>query len=185
VDNQWFDRDPGGGEGADPSPPVPNYRYLFFATFFFAVFLVLALTAFFFGAAFLALAPVAAFFFGAAFGFGIAFGLQSRDRVVARRPQASQKYFSSSRLGKQTCRGSDAVFPQNSQTAIDKSSAFAGLQRCPFWVVLFPQVVQTWSWEVDALAMIPSFSVRSVDGECACFLIVVGRLLSTRKSTII
>ena len=136
-----FSRAGGGALTPDPRPLIPG-SYLFFAAFFLAVFLVFALTA---------------FFFFAAFGFGIAFGLHSRDRVVARRPQLSQKYFSSSRLGKQTCLGSDAVLPQNSQVANVKSSAFAGLQRCPFLVVLFPQVVHTWSWAVDALAMISSF----------------------------
>ncbi len=105
----------GGALTADPC------HLLFFVAFFFAVLLGLVLAATFFGAAFLAFVPAAAFFLGAAFGLGIAFGVQSRDRVVARRPQLSQKYFSSSRLGKQTCRGSDAACPQNSQTAIDKS----------------------------------------------------------------
>lgn len=151
------------GPGVSPDPCL-YLPFFVFVTFFFAVF---------FGAAFLVLAPAAAFFFGAAVALGIAFGLQSSDRVVARRPQLSQKYFSSSRLGKQTCLGSDAVFPQNSQAANDKSLAFAGRQRCPFWVVLFPQVVQTWSWEVDALAMIRSFYVCFEFGECPCFLTVV------------
>jgi hypothetical protein len=55
---------------------VSPYAFLFRAVFFFAAFFVLAFPA--------------VVFFGAALALGMDFGLQSRDWVVARRPQLSQ-----------------------------------------------------------------------------------------------
>jgi len=85
-----------GAQGSPPFPgekgqgPTPDpWLYLFFfAAFFLVVFF----------ATFFVLVFAVAFFF-AALGLGMDFGLQSRDRVVARRPQLSQKYFNSIRFG--------------------------------------------------------------------------------------
>ena len=155
-----------------PPTPEPSHFLFFLAAFFLVAFLAADVLVF---------ALAAAFFFGAALGLGMDFGLHSKDRVVARRPQLSQKYFSSSRLGKQTCRGSDAVCPQNSQTAKVVSSNVAGLHRCPFWVVVFPQVVHMWSREVDAFAMIPSFSFVSGSVRTAVSHSLPASLLSAWK----
>jgi len=116
--------------------------------FFFALGL-----AFFFVLADFGLALALGFALG--LGFGIALGLHSRDRVVASLPQSSQKQDNSTRFGKQTCLGSEEVWPQNSQTANDASSILLGVQRCPFRVVVFPQVVHTCMRDPVALAMIP------------------------------
>jgi len=81
------------------------YYFFFLAAFFFPA---LGAAAFFLGAFFLA-----AFFLPAgAVALGMARGLQTSERVVASLPQVSQKYFSSTCLGKQICRGLSSAFPQ-------------------------------------------------------------------------